>query len=142
MADYRPTVPAGDRQPAPCAHCGVNRARPHKRGLCERCYSDRDVRDQHPRGKYQVYADDEWAAADAPPPESPTGAAPGSPEKVLVMMARRRLRVQLHHPGDRHLRDAAGDEDAYRGLAAAEAFLRAMEGLAEPPGENPPRKAA
>jgi hypothetical protein len=35
-----------------------------------------------------------------PLPPEPTQAMPGSEEKILVLMRRAELRLQLHHPGD------------------------------------------
>jgi hypothetical protein len=30
-----------------CIHCEKRKQKKHRRGLCERCYGDRDIRDQY-----------------------------------------------------------------------------------------------
>lgn len=37
-----------------CVHCGLRRGQPRRRGLCERCYGDKDVRRLYRRadGRY------------------------------------------------------------------------------------------
>lgn len=82
-----------------CRHCrrGVVR-RP--RGLCWPCYYAPGVRDQYPStSKYARRGAGNYHHA-APPPDAPTTAAPGTPEKVAVLAARVEARQSLWHPAD------------------------------------------
>jgi hypothetical protein len=82
-----------------CRHCGrvpVNRPR----GLCWSCYYTPGLRERYPstskfaqRGIGDFNGHVELAS-------EPTGAVPGSPEKVRVLMQRARRRQALWHPAD------------------------------------------
>jgi hypothetical protein len=83
-----------------CRHCrerSVSRAR----GLCHACYSMPNVRDLYParvttfsrRGPGAGYRN-------APPPDRPTNALPGSPEKIAVLEERVEAGEALWHSLD------------------------------------------
>lgn len=42
----------------PCLHCGRNKSVTRVRGLCSKCYDDRDVRAQYPDGRSAPREDD------------------------------------------------------------------------------------
>jgi hypothetical protein len=88
-----------------CQHCNQSKAtRP--RGLCWRCYYRPGVRDQYPvTSKFATlrYRAVNPFAEDAPPPaspECPTGAWPGSAEKIAVMADRVAAGRAIFHPED------------------------------------------
>lgn len=123
-ARVRRPVPLGPPSPRPprpwkpfagtCRHCRrhhVNRPR----GLCWACYYAPGVRSLYPSAVNQGVA----AAMNGgyQLPDRPTDAAPGSPEKIAVLTARAKARVQLHHPDD--LRPRGG---AYRRLEPCRVF--------------------
>lgn len=82
-----------------CLHCRSPRpTRP--RGLCNRCYRDRSVRDRFPahskfarRGVGDFNGKTSQAAL-------PTSALPGTEEKIRVLGERARLGLHLWHPHD------------------------------------------
>jgi hypothetical protein len=82
-----------------CRHCGrVPSNRP--RGLCWSCYYKPGVRDLYPStSKFARRGLDDFNGR-VPLPPAPTEAAPGSPEKVAVLMERARKRQALWHPDD------------------------------------------
>lgn len=82
-----------------CRHC--NRVRSNRpRGLCWSCYYKPGVRDQYPStSKFARRGLDDFNGKGATP-TMPTCAAPGSAEKVMVLMARARARQSLWHPHD------------------------------------------
>ncbi len=82
-----------------CRHCGcVPANRP--RGLCWSCYYTPGVREQYPStSKFAHKGIDDFHGQASPPP-APTGARPGSPEKVAVLEQRARLHQELWHPDD------------------------------------------
>jgi hypothetical protein len=96
--------------PMICRHC--QRAKANRpRGLCWSCYYRPGVRDLFPstskfarRGVADFYGHTVLANA-------PTGARPGTPEKVAILEERARLGVSLWHPLDATLD---------RGMVAAE----------------------
>src|SRR5437660_3820538 len=82
-----------------CRHCQkapVNRPR----GLCWACYYTPGVRDLYPStSKFARRGVGNFCGL-APLPERPTGAAPGSEEKILILMDRAAKRQALFHPAD------------------------------------------
>ena len=82
-----------------CRHCGrVPSNRP--RGLCWSCYYKPGVRELYPStSKFARRGLDDFNGR-AAAPAAPTEAAPGSPEKILVLMERARKRQALWHPDD------------------------------------------
>ena len=85
-----------------CRHC-EDSARPvdRPRGLCRSCYYTPGVRDMYPvpdvpttrRGVGNGFAE-------RPPPEVPTAARPGTPEKLAELESRAAAELALWHPGD------------------------------------------
>ena len=82
-----------------CRHCHrVPASRP--RGLCWSCYYTPGLRDLYPStSKYARRGLDDFNG-EAPLPPLPTGALPGTPEKVAILEERARLRQALWHPQD------------------------------------------
>lgn len=82
-----------------CRHCNqVHSNRP--RGLCWSCYYSPGVRDQYPStSKYARRGVGNFNGRTALPP-LPTGALPGSPEKVAILAERARNHQSLWHPDD------------------------------------------
>ena len=81
-----------------CRHCqtaSVNRPR----GLCWSCYYTPGVRDLYPStSKFARRGVGNFCGQAAPC--DPTGAMPGSPEKVAIMEQRAKMRQELWHPLD------------------------------------------
>lgn len=82
-----------------CRHCGrVPCNRP--RGLCWSCYYSPGVRDLHPStSKFARRGLGNFAGLAEEQPQ-PTGALPGSPEKVAILEERVLHRQSLWHPAD------------------------------------------
>lgn len=83
----------------PCRHCGFGKVtRP--RGLCWVCFYLPGVRDLYTSesmyAKRGVGNDNDTRK----PPAMPTTAAPGTPGKVEVMVARAKAKRQVFHPAD------------------------------------------
>ena len=84
----------------PCQHCGHAKAgRP--RGLCWTCFYLPGVRERY------AVSDSPYARRglangnrNAPLPESPTDALPGSEAKIAILAERARRREALFHPQD------------------------------------------
>lgn len=97
--------PGRDRICRHCRRCVVCRPR----GLCWVCYQAPGVRDLYPVvskfARAGVYAFD---SRRPPLPPSPTGAVPGTPEKVAVLAGRAAAGWHLYHPLD-YVPDARGD---------------------------------
>ena len=82
-----------------CRHCQkapVNRPR----GLCWSCYYTPGVRDLYPSTSKFARRGVGNFCGNASPAGVPTGALPGSPEKVAILEERARLRQDLWHPQD------------------------------------------
>jgi hypothetical protein len=82
-----------------CRHCQKTKSN-RPRGLCWSCYYRPGVRDQYPStSKFarRGVSDFNGLASQA---VQPTSAAPGSPEKVEVLIERARLGLALWHPHD------------------------------------------
>ncbi len=67
-----------------CRHCGRNRVN-RPRGLCWSCYYAPGVRERYPSTSKFAKRGVGNGNGMAPLPSSPTGARPGSPEKVAVL---------------------------------------------------------
>lgn len=77
----------------PCHHC---RAAPIARsyGLCAGCFATPETRKRHaPKRKINP-------VGERPPPPEPTGAEPGSPEKIAVLIWRAEMGFALWHEDD------------------------------------------
>lgn len=82
-----------------CLHCGRRKRRLGQRGLCSRCYENRDIRCKYPmrsnvcRGVGLIVAKDlkGWM---------PTNALPGTNEKLMVLEYRASKGWPLWHPDD------------------------------------------
>lgn len=69
------------------------------RGLCWTCYYTPGVKDLYPpTSKFGRRGVGFSLTGSAPLPAAPTTAAPGTPEKLLVMERRAKLRQALFHP--------------------------------------------
>ncbi len=82
-----------------CRHCGRNRVN-RPRGLCWSCYYAPGVRERYPSTSKFAKRGVGNGNGMAPLPSSPTGARPGSPEKVAILEQRARQRQALWHPQD------------------------------------------
>jgi hypothetical protein len=82
-----------------CRHC--NRAPVNRpRGLCWSCYYSPGVREQYPStSKFARRGIGDFNGR-AAPAALPTGALPGTPEKVAILEARAQTRQSLWHPLD------------------------------------------
>ena len=83
--------------PRPCQHCG--RMAQFPRGLCWKCYYDPAIRPRYassrPTGRGHGVG-----VKNAPLPQWPTVAQPGTEAKILAMIERACRREQLFHPDD------------------------------------------
>lgn len=91
-----PGIPAAKPRP-PCRRCGKPATRP--RGLCWSCYHS-PARDAFPSTSKFARRGVADRVGDPPLPAEPTGALPGSEEKLRVLEARAAARVRLWHPQD------------------------------------------
>jgi hypothetical protein len=82
-----------------CPHCEKNYACPRRRGLCQRCYGDPEVRALYP-SRVPRGAGATPGPRPVAPPDAPTDAPPGSEAKVLVLAGRAARRQGLWHPDD------------------------------------------
>ena len=89
-----------------CRHCQkANSNRP--RGLCWSCYYTPGVRDRYPStSKFARRGVGNFNGRTKQPP-CPTGALPGTPEKVAVLQERARQGLSLWHPLDATLETVA-----------------------------------
>jgi hypothetical protein len=84
---------------APCRHCSRLRVLAG-RGLCPRCHRTPGLRHQYePLRRCGEWSDREPPAPTLPAAE-PTDAAPGSDDKIAVLIARREAGEHLWHPRD------------------------------------------
>jgi len=79
-----------------CSKCKVNRPR----GLCWSCYYTPGVKELYPSTSKYARRGVGNFTGNAPLPESPTTAPPGSPEKLAVLEQRAKLKQALFHPAD------------------------------------------
>jgi hypothetical protein len=100
-------IPARKDRPSRqlCRHCKTRRASLRRRGLCWKCHADGNVRKDYGfvRRKGQGGGGYGVAGAINPrgrQPAQPTGAAPGSEEKIAVLEERARLGLAMRHPDD------------------------------------------
>ncbi|MCC6417956.1 MAG: hypothetical protein IT429_06860 [Gemmataceae bacterium] len=91
-----------------CRHCQkVKSNRP--RGLCWSCYYRPGVREQYPStSKFARRGVDDFNGR-TPLPALPTGALPGSEEKIRILIERARQRQSLWHPRDATLDNVTPD---------------------------------
>jgi hypothetical protein len=82
-----------------CRNC--QRSKPNRpRGLCWSCYYRPGVRELFPStSKFARRGVGDYVGRSVLPP-LPTGAMPGTPEKVAILQERARMRVSLWHPHD------------------------------------------
>ena len=79
-----------------CSKCKVNRPR----GLCWSCYYTPGVKELYPSTSKYARRGVGNFTGNAPLPDVPTTAAPGSPEKLAVLEQRAKARRALFHPCD------------------------------------------
>lgn len=79
-----------------CSKCKVNRPR----GLCWSCYYTPGVKESYPSTSKYARRGVGNFNGNAPLPDAPTTAAPGSPEKLAVLELRAKLKQALFHPAD------------------------------------------
>ena len=79
-----------------CAKCKVNRPR----GLCWSCYYTPGVKELYPSTSKYARRGVGNFTGNAPLPDAPTTAAPGTPEKLAVLEQRAKLKQALFHPAD------------------------------------------
>lgn len=83
-----------------CRHCGRGKiCRP--RGLCWTCYYTPGVKEQFPSTSKFARRGLGNFNGNAPTPDTPTDAPPGSEEKLAVLAERAKNRQSLWHPQDR-----------------------------------------
>jgi hypothetical protein len=101
--------------PSPsCLHC--EQAEPCcPRGLCRRCYRRSEIRKRFPPIKLRRDAfpvDRKYLRCQAPLPEQPTAARPGTETKIAVLCQRVQEGYQLWHPDDAPMdRESAPEAD-------------------------------
>ena len=82
-----------------CKHCRKSNAcRP--RGLCWSCYYAPGVRDLYPSTSVYAHRGVANISGKGCEPPAPTGALPGSAEKVAILAERARSKQSLWHPED------------------------------------------
>ncbi|VTS05429.1 hypothetical protein [Tuwongella immobilis] len=91
-----------------CRHC--NRAKVNRpRGLCWSCYYTPGVKDLYPSTSKYARRGLGNKCGDAPLPESPTDATPGSEDKIAILCKRVEMGQSLFHPDDATLGQARGE---------------------------------
>ncbi|GEM_PF-3758805 len=83
--------------PIPCEHCLLGQGWTDQSRLCDECWQDESIQSLY-GGKDGLVEHDR--IKDVPLPE-PTDTEPGSPENILIMVARYAAGQSLHHPADR-----------------------------------------
>ena len=95
----RPSRPPGFGEP--CRHCKTGKVCRSRR-LCSTCYFTPGVKELYPvkncKANYRGSTEDFNGAAK--PPDAPTNAIPGSPEKIEVLRERAAQGMGLFHAGD------------------------------------------
>ena len=89
-----------------CRHCKKTKAN-RPRGLCWSCYYKPGVRELFPSTSKFARRGVPNFCGKAPLPELATTAAPGSEEKIRVLMERAAKKQALWHPGDATLASPA-----------------------------------
>lgn len=94
-----------------CRHCDTRKASQARRGLCQRCGMDPDIRKLYPyESKYRPPDTDmDRFMGGREPPAEPTAALPGTAEKMAVMEQRALERVELFHPDDARAMEDDGE---------------------------------
>lgn len=82
-----------------CRHCQKAKSN-RPRGLCWGCYYRPGVRELYPSTSKFARRGVGNFSGNAPLPDRLTAAAPGSEEKILVLMERARMQQALFHPLD------------------------------------------
>ena len=95
-----------------CRHCSKSKVN-RPRGLCWSCYYTPGVKELYPSTSKYARRGVGNFTGNAPLPDSPTTAAPGSPEKFAVLEQRANLKQALFHPADARY---AGDPRPYEVL--------------------------
>ena len=80
-----------------CRHCDRYQAR-RPRGLCWSCYYSPGVRERYPPARPTNRRGVGFGNSRLP--AEPTGAPPGTPEKLFVLMDRAAKGQELFHPND------------------------------------------
>jgi hypothetical protein len=80
----------------PCLNCKIRKGS-RGRGICDRCYEDREIRDLYVTSK-EPTAPDFYGKTKLP--DEPTTYLPGSEEKIKVLKERATQKVSLFHPDD------------------------------------------
>ena len=93
-----------DGNPVSCRNC-ERAILLYRRGLCYRCYADREIRVKYPllncpRNNRGVPNVPRRKSKRPAPPVTPCPHVPGSEGKILVMIARARRGDRLFHPLD------------------------------------------
>ena len=109
-----------------CRHCGRNRVN-RPRGLCWSCYYAPGVRERYPSTSKFAKRGVGNGNGMAPLPSLPTGARPGSPEKVAVLEQRACQRQALWHPQDAPM-DAEQSPEGPRGSFLSFRSLGSFQG--------------
>lgn len=103
-------ITAGDTTFLPCRHCHLRRPPGCGRGLCRVCWDDPKIRKRYPWLRRQWGRGWEYDTLPAGTAPEPTRIRPG-PEKIAVLIARRKAKQQLHHPAD--VDSAPADPDQF-----------------------------
>ncbi len=82
-----------------CRNCQKTKAN-RPRGLCWTCYYTPGIREKFPSTSKFGRRGVGNFNGNAPLSDAPTGAAPGSEEKILILMDRAAKRQSLFHPSD------------------------------------------
>jgi hypothetical protein len=82
-----------------CRHCQKTKSN-RPRGLCWTCYYTAGVRELYPSTSKFARRGPGNFNGQAPLPDLPTDAAPGSEAKILILMERAILKQALFHPAD------------------------------------------
>ena len=79
-----------------CSKCKVNRPR----GLCWSCYYTPGVKEMFPSTSKYARRGIGNFSGNAPLPEAPTTAIPGTPEKLAILELRAKMKCAIFHPAD------------------------------------------
>jgi len=79
-----------------CSKCKVNRPR----GLCWSCYYTPGVKEMFPSTSKYARRGVGNFSGNAPLPDSPTTAVPGTPEKLAILELRAKMKCAIFHPAD------------------------------------------
>ena len=79
-----------------CSKCKVNRPR----GLCWSCYYTPGVKEMFPSTSKYARRGVGNFSGNAPLPDAPTTAVPGTPEKLAILELRAKMKCAIFHPAD------------------------------------------